>query len=99
MEAVKGLVYDRGEIATPDNKKAYKYLVSVILICDEPLTGLSETGETIIMGGSAIGNSLTPALDLLTTKYEPPYRLGEAGSAIIGISEMNPKELKKVKGK
>ena len=97
MEAVKGLVYNRGEIATPDKKKAYKYLVSVILITDEPLTGLNPSGETIIMGGSAIGNSITPALDLLTTKYEPPCPLGEAGLAILQISEMNPNDLKKVK--
>jgi hypothetical protein len=97
MEAVKGLVYDRGEVTTPDKKKAYKYLVSVVLVTDEPLTGLSKTGETIIIGGSAIGASLSPALDLITKKYEPPYPLGEAGSAIIQISTMNPDDLKKVK--
>lgn len=97
MEAVKGLVYGpREKVKTPDNKIAHKYLVSVVLITDEPLTGLSPNGGTVIMGGNAFDNALTTALESMT-KYEPPYPLGEAGLAIIQISTMNPNDLEKVK--
>ncbi len=97
MEAVKGLVYGpREKVVTPNKKTAHKYLISFVLITDEPLTGLSPTGETVIMGGNAFDNALTTALESMT-KYEPPYPLGEAGSAIIQISTMNPNDLKKVK--
>lgn len=41
-------------------------------------------------------NNLTPSLQLLT-KYKPPHPLGDASQAIMATSDMNPKDLKKVK--
>lgn len=90
MEAAKGFIFGRGK-----TELGHSYLVSFVLITDEPLDLVSPTGETVIMGGSPV-NSLTPALQMLT-KYKPPHCLGDASSAIMTASELNPKDLEKVK--
>jgi hypothetical protein len=52
MEAVKGFIFNRGKV-TVDNKELNSYLVSFMLVTDEPLTQLDTTrGETIVMGGA-----------------------------------------------
>jgi hypothetical protein len=93
MEAIKGFIFGRGKtelVGVP----CHSYLVSFVLITDEPLDLVAPTGETIVMGGSPI-NSLTPTLQTLT-KYEPPHCLGDASNAILSVSNMNPQDLEKV---
>lgn len=90
MEAAKGFIFGRGLL-----KEGHSYLISFVLITDEPLSKVSPSGETIIMGGS-VTNNLTSAIEMLT-KYEPPCSLGDANNAIISVSRMNPEHLKKKK--
>lgn len=94
MEAAKGFIFGRGETELM-GVPCHSYLVSFVLITDEPLDLVSPTGETVVMGGSPI-SSLTPALQMLT-KYKPPNPLGDASSAILHVSNMNPTDLEKVK--
>lgn len=89
MEAAKGFIFGRDK-----NKLGHSYLVSFLLITDEPLDLVSPRGETVIMGGNNF-NTLTLALQTLT-KYKPPHCLGDVGHAILSVSEMNPANLEKV---
>lgn len=93
MEAVKGFIFGRDKKEL-DGKSCHSYLVSFVIITDEPLDLVDPRGETVVMGVSPI-NTLTPALQLLT-KYKPPYPMGEAGHAIMMAAGLNPENLEKI---
>jgi len=90
MESVKGFIFGRGEF-----EKRHVYLVSFILVTEQPLDNVSPTGETVIMG-TCPGDMLTTGLEFLN-KYKPPYPLGDANNAILLVSDLNPNELEKIK--
>ena len=94
MEAVKGVVFDRGEKEV-NGQKVHSYLVSFVLVTDQPLEGIKR-GETIIMGVQPATNLLTDALDT-TKKYKPPYSLGDVSNAVMSASNFDPKDLEKIK--
>lgn len=89
MEAAKGFIFGHDK-----NELGHKYLVSFLLITDEPLDLVLPRGETVIMGNNNF-NTLTLALQTLT-KYKPPHPLGDASNAILTTSKLDPANLEKV---
>jgi len=82
MEAVKGVIFDRG-------MKLGKYmtLVGMVILSDEPIARKS---EEIIMGGSI----LEPISDSINDlkRYDTPYNLGTLDNAIVTVSNMTLEE-------
>lgn len=70
MEAVKGFIFGRGEQTTEKQLGKHSYLVSFVLVTDEPLENVNPIGETVVMGVLP-ENVITPALQMLT-KYKLP---------------------------
>lgn len=97
MEAIKGCIFDRGK-QKMGNKNVHSYLVGFILVTDEELTDLDESGETIVMGVSQLNQDIADKLQGLT-KYKFPFRPGDLSSALIHLSDYDPGELEETNGK
>jgi hypothetical protein len=90
MEAIKGVIYGKGQ-AEIDKSTKYRYLVGFMLVTDKRLTAVSETGETIIMGGQLF-EAISQSLESIP-KYKPPHPLGDLSSGIIRVCDMVPDDL------
>lgn len=89
MEALKGVIYYRGKV---DGK--HRYLVAFQIVTDHEIAGLV-TGwsqETVIMSVKHLSHFMSEALDD-TTKYVPPFPLGEISSAVMTACESDPSRL------
>jgi hypothetical protein len=91
MEAVKGVIFDRGKDEI-EGRKVHKYLVTMMLITDEPLENIED--ETIIMSVKNT-NFISDGLSFCE-KYKPPYCLGDCSNAILSVTEMKPSDLEKI---
>lgn len=91
MEAIKGVIYDRGR--TEDGK--YKALIGVMLVTDEPIKDIQE--ETVIMGVSQFDHPITHALNDIYKKYAYDWKLGSLDQGLIQASQMDPTELTQIK--
>jgi hypothetical protein len=92
MEAFKGIAYNHGEVDM-NGKKAYKYLIGMVLITDTPITDIGS--ETIITKSSEF--SFITSLLETSKKYKPEHVLGELSDAITQVSEMTPSYLQELK--
>jgi len=88
MEAVKGVIFDRGE-GEIEGHKVHKYLVTMMVVTDKPLDPLPP--ESIIMSL----REASPASDFLfwATKYKVPYAMGDVMNAIMSVVDMKPEDL------
>jgi hypothetical protein len=98
MEAVKGFIFDHKKVKI-GSETAYKYIVCMVLITDQPIENLNEddaNSETIIGGESPL-NMLSDALNC-TPKFKlPKYlkTLGDVSHGILTVSDMNINDLER----
>lgn len=90
-EAIKAVIW-RKENVTVDGKKLYKYLIGTILVTDEPIDGIDNDGDNVVMGEVDGENDITNALSRME-KFKPPNPLGNLSQAMLAISNMDPSEL------
>ena len=91
MEAYKGIAYNHGEVDM-NGKKAYKYLIGMVLITDTPISNIGN--ETILIKSSEF-SFISTLLDT-AKKYKPQYNLGDIAAAIMQVSEMTPEYLEEL---
>jgi hypothetical protein len=89
-DIVKGIIYDRGVVEVNGQKK-HKSLIAMVVLTDKPFEVKDHT-EYVFMGSSNIYEGINSI-----PKYQPPYKLGQIGDAIIDISSMSPEELDEIK--
>jgi hypothetical protein len=87
MEAIKGVIFDRGK---KDGK--YLALVGMVILSDEPI---AHKNEEVIMGGSFL-EPISDAINNLK-RYNAPHNFGTLDSAIVLASNWKPKDLEKAK--
>lgn len=88
-DILKGVMYERGT-AIQNGQLKYLTLIAMVVASDEALVTKHDP-EVVVMGAC----NLTAEIKKLT-KYEPPYKLGQIGSAIIDISSMSPDDLEEL---
>jgi hypothetical protein len=97
MEAVKGFIFDHKKVKI-GAQDAYKYIICMVLITDQPIENLNEdeNSETIIGGESPL-NMLSDALNC-TPKFKLPKHLktlGDVNHGILTVANMNIDDLER----
>jgi hypothetical protein len=90
-EVIKSVIWKKEDVKIK-GKKLHKYLIGTILVTDEPIDGIIDGTDHVVMGEVDGENDFTNIFSRLE-KFSPPYTLGELSEAMISISEMTPDEL------
>lgn len=89
-DVVKGVAFNRGE-AFLGKEKRHVTLVGLVIISEEPI--MPENQQEVILVGAV--DYLANQINQLEF-YEPPCPLGQLGSAMVNISNMDLVDVKKI---
>ena len=96
-EVIKSLIWKRKE-HTLHGKKVYTYLIGTILATDEPIDGIIDEGDHVVMGEVDGENDITNAFSRME-KFRPSHKLGDLSCAMLSIADMMPEDLKPISEK
>ncbi len=88
-EAIKAVLWPHGQVEF-EGKTLNKYVFIAVVLTDAPVPGAP---EQLLMGSGP--PVLTELLGKLVS-YVPPFKMGNANSALLSLGRMNPEELDRV---
>lgn len=91
-EVIKSVIWKRQEHIV-NKKKVYTYLIGTILATDEPINGVNDLGDHVVMGEVIGDNDITGAFSRME-KFRPPHKLGDLSSAMLSVADLMPEDLK-----